>query len=122
MFDTEYRKQNMVESGYRLWGHGELEDYGEYSLAVADSKEMAYKILSENGFNSWKKKIYWNKENSHFDKDGNPLNGCADKTLEYEAKGFFTMTDEELFNYYKNLFTIDEVVDLQTNLWVDEHC
>jgi hypothetical protein len=112
----------MIKEGYRLFGCGDLNDYGEYTLVVADSKEMAYELLSKFLFEKWKKHIYEYKENSHFDSNGKPLNGCAYETIENTEKGFFQMNDEQLFAHYKNeLFKIEEVVDLKTNVWDDEH-
>jgi len=77
----------MIENGFRLFGCGDLNDYGSYTLVVANSKEMAYEILSEYLFKIWKNDIYYGKECGCFDDDGNPLNGYAQKTLENEANG-----------------------------------
>ena len=112
----------MSKDDFRLFGCGALEGYGEYTLAVAKSKEEAYDILSENGYNIWKEHIYDYKENSRFGSNGEPLNGCARETLENEANGLFDMDDKSLFDYFKiNLFRIDDVVDLQTNVWNGEY-
>lgn len=90
--------ENIVENGYRLFGCGDLKSYGDYHLAVADSIEKAYEILSKNGYNEWKEDIDNRIENSHFD-----------------------MNDEELFHYYTtNVFPIDKVTDLKTNVWYGE--
>ena len=43
----ENEKENIVENGYRLFGCGDLAPYGDYHLAVADSIENAYEILSK---------------------------------------------------------------------------
>lgn len=117
----ENEKENIVENGYRLFGCGDLNPYGDYHLAVADSIENAYKILSKNGYNEWKKDIDICIENSHFDEDGKPLNGSACYKLAYEKEGLFDMNDEELFHYYTtNVFPIDKVTDLKTNIWYGE--
>ena len=113
---------NVTENGYRLFGCGCLNDYGTYQLVVANSKEMAYEILGENGFRKWKKLIYEYKECSHFDENGNALNGCAENVLKNEEKGLYDMDDKTLFDYYKNfIFTKDKVIDLKTIIWDDEH-
>ena len=117
----ETDKENIVENGYRLFGCGDLAPYGDYHLAVADSIEKAYEILSKKKYNEWKKDIDICKENSHFDKDGKPLNGSACYTLAYEKEGLFDMNNEELFHYYTtNVFPINKVIDLKTNLWHGE--
>lgn len=117
----ENEKENIVENGYRLFGCGDLKPYGDYHLAVADSIEKAYEILSKKKYNEWKTDIYNYKKASHFDKDRKPLNGAAFCTLANEEYGFFDMSDEELFHYYTaNVFPINEITDLKTNVWSGE--
>jgi hypothetical protein len=114
-------KENNVENGYRLFGCGDLNSYGDYHLTVADSIEKAYEILSKASYNEWKSDIYFHKGNSHYDKDGKPLNGCACYELNYKEQGLYDMSDEELFHYYTaNVFPIDKITDLKTNIWHGE--
>ena len=117
----ENEKENIVENGYRLFGCGDLTSYGDYRLVVTDSIEKAYEILSKNTYNEWKKDMHFDKEESLFDKDGKALNGCACYALNYQEQGLYDMSDEELFHYYTaNVFPIDEVTDLKTNIWHGE--
>lgn len=117
----ENEKENIVENGYRLFGCGDLNPYGDYHLAVADSIENAYKILSKYKYNEWKTEIYRFKEYGQFDKDGKPSDGYACYALNYEELGLYDMSDEELFHYYTaNLFSINEITDLKTNIWYGE--
>lgn len=117
----ENKKENIVENGYRLFGCGDLHPYGDYHLAVADSIEKAHEILSKECYDEWKAYIYRDKEYAQFDKDGKPLNESARCILEPKKQGFFDMSDEEQFHYYTaNVFPIDEVTDLKTNIWYGE--
>lgn len=113
---------NTNETDYRLFGYGNLNSYGEYMLVVANSKEMAYELLSKDNFITWKEEIYWNKEHSIFDKEGKPLNGCAYSTLKNKNNGLFEMDDKTLFSYFiNNIFSTYDIVDLKTNIWNDNH-
>ena len=113
----ETNEENIVENGYRLFGCGDIDPYGGYKLAVTDSIEKAHEILSKHDYNEWKTDINRDKEYSQFDEDGKPLNYSARLTLENEKQGLFDMNDEELYHYYTaNVFTIDMVTDLKTNL------
>ena len=122
----EIEKENIVENGYRLFGCGECGDIDldqccEYHLAVADSIEKAHEILSKKCYNKWKSDVYYDKKYAQFDKDGKPLNCSARWILEYKEQGFFDMSDEEQFHYYTaNVFPIDNVTDLKTNIWCGE--
>ena len=118
----ENEKENIVENGYRLFGCGDLNNYGDYKLAVADSIEKAYEILSKKCYDEWKKEIVHAKENYiEFIKDGKTLNDNAPFVFETKKQGLFDMNDEELYHYYTiNEFTIDKVKDLKTNYWYGE--
>lgn len=114
--------ENVVEDDYRLFGCGALTEYGSYKLAVADSIGMAYEILSKLTFNDWKKDVDIHKRYAKFDEDGNPLNLATKEIMGLIAEGFFEMTYEEQLDYFKSKhFKIDQVVDLKTNVWDDEH-
>jgi len=107
------------EDGCRLFGIGNLYNYGGYTLVVASSKDEARDMFLQNMFKSWLQDIVTCENDAHFNEDGEPLNGMAHIYLEYKNNGIYELTDDELFNYYKEHYPITDnnIFDLQTRVW-----
>lgn len=116
----------------KLFGYGNLQNYGQYYIVMAKSIDEATKILQEKIYKAFKQMIFDYKDKAHFDKNGNALNGCADIFLYCDKKGYYDMNDDELFNAFcenefgKDLFCLEldkkvyKVIALNTNIWRGE--
>lgn len=116
----------------RLFGYGNLKRYGGYCIVVAEDIEEATEMIQKEIFKTFKEILFWNKDNAHFDRKGEALNGCAEMYGYCNKKGYYDMNDEALFDAFcknefgKDLFCIEsdekpfEVTDLNTNVWKGE--
>lgn len=112
----------LQEDGYRLFGFGDLHDYGDYTLVVAETKEEAREMLLRNNF------IFWLEDVIDYENEVNMVgNNVSSYVLEqysnFNKDGVYEMTDEQLFDYYKEHYSIedDKIVDLKTRVWNGEN-
>jgi hypothetical protein len=108
----------LQEDGYHLFGLGDLHDYGDYTLVVAKTKEEAKGMFLQNNFMFWLEGVI-DYENSVKINGNNVSSYVSEKYSEYNKDGVYEMTDEQLFEYYKEHCPIkdDEIVDLKTRVW-----
>lgn len=112
----------LQEDGYRLFGLGDLHDYGGYTLVVAKTKEEAKGMFLQNNFMFWLEGVI-DYENSVKINGNNVSSYVSEKYSEYNKDGVYEMTDEQLFEYYRERYPIedDEIIDLKRRVWNGEN-
>ena len=115
-----------------LYGYGELDDYGTYTIVCADSLEEATEIIKKDEFSRFKDKLSDADEYKICEDGGKRRNGYWDKYLHFKEKGYYSMDEKSLYEAFcKNEFGKDmwcllnpnkpyKVVDLKTNVWHGE--
>ena len=108
----------LQEDGYRLFGLGDLHDYGSYTLVVAKTKEEAKEMFLRNNFMFWLEDVI-NYENNVKIRGNNASPYVLEEYTKYNKDGVYEMTDEQLFEYYREHYPIedDEIIDLKRRIW-----
>ena len=116
----------------RLFGYGDLHDYGDYIIVAAENIEEATEIIKKEQFKVFLERLEDDRKSVIFNEDGTPANGCAMAYLYSKDKGYYDMSQKELYEAFcqnefgKYLIGFDQrkkvykVEDLGTNIWHGE--